>query len=92
MAIVQHTQAQADTQMRPQKKVYAATMRKTRAAMNRLLNEFLQEPEADTQRFRAQIYALKAIADTHRADVEERLAALEDVVQKDGGTYLRRVQ
>lgn len=74
--------AQTDIRFQAQKKVYAGSLERTRKAMNRLLNEFLQDPEADVQRYRATIYTLKSIGELHRIekelDVERRLEELEE--------------
>ncbi len=81
---------QTDTTGKPQKKLNPSSLPKCRKAMTSCLNEFRQDPSADVARFRAQISALRAIAECHRYDFEDRLQAIEDVVRTDGG-YIRRV-
>lgn len=86
----QNTTVTEDRATEVYKKVYASNMPKTRSAMNKLLNHFLQNEDADTQRFRATIYALKAIADTHKSDIEDRVAALEDALRERGSLSVVR--
>lgn len=77
---------QEDSAPTPQQKVYPSTLPKTRKALTRLLNEFLQDPQADTARFRATIYALKTVLEAHRAEkdaeLEARIVALEAAQEK----------
>ncbi len=69
----------------PYKKVYATDLGKTRRAMNRLLNAYLSDPAADTPRFRAAIYALKSIAETHRAERDQELEERLERIEKELG-------
>lgn len=70
-----------DTLEAPAKKVYCATLAKTRKAINTALNAYRANPDADTARFRAQVYAMKTIAEVFKMEkdltIQERLDAIE---------------
>lgn len=79
------TAVSEDSATQPHKKMYPSTLSKTRKSVTTLLNEFRADPCADVSRFRAQVYALKAVAEIHRlerdAELETRLERLEDSLQ-----------
>jgi hypothetical protein len=67
------------------KNFYLTDIPKTRKALQRLINEFRNDEEADVQRFRAIVSAMRAVLESHKLEadlrVEERLDQLESMME-----------
>jgi hypothetical protein len=80
---------------RPEKKYRLgrlSTHQTTRKALARLIKNFDETPEADTQKFRATIYGLNVLLGYFQLacdlEVEQRLAELERLLQGGAGNVL----
>ena len=73
-----------DSEQTTGKKFYLTSLSKTRKALNKLINEYNEDEQSDTPRFRALVSALRVMVEIHKLEkdweIEERIAALEESV------------
>lgn len=74
--------------MKPVKKLWLSNLRNTRRSLARLIKEYHENKRADTTRFRALIYAVKALFDAFKTErefeIEERIEAIEQKLDERG--------
>jgi len=69
--------------LKPVRKLWLSNLKNARRTLARLIKEYHENMEADTPRFRALVYAVKALVETFRIEKELEIEArLEEVERK----------
>ena len=79
--VEENKKIEEEQETNPCSKVYLASLTKCRKAINTTLNMFRMDKKANVARFRAQVFAMRAVADIFKIqndkELEDRLDELE---------------